>query len=313
VVCLLGVWDSSEPDLYRVFGTSVMPVLTQLNIPLSLDLMRAPLFINEVKCKSILNKSGVSVIDFAINPYYGCAHKCQYCYAVFMKKFTGHTEPWGDFVDVKVNAPDVLARQLTRLKKRSRISLSTVCDPYQPLEQKYQITRKCLQILAPYRHRVSILTKSAIVIRDIDVLKKMYKVRVSFTITTMDERIRKIFEPVTPSAEKRFKALRTLVQDGIRTSVFVAPVLPYISDSPAAITDIFIAAKNAGAEYVMFDTLNPYPKVWYNIKRLVTNNFPEKLESFNSYYTNRKMYKVHLREKISRLGDKCNIEYRFAF
>lgn len=271
------------------------------------------MFINEVKCKSILNKSGISVIDYAINPYYGCAHKCQYCYAVFMKKFTGHTEPWGDFVDVKINAPEVLARQLQRLKKRSRITFGTVCDPYQPLELKYQITRQCLEILASYRHRVSILTKSAIVIRDADILRRLYKVRVSFTITSTDERVRKVFEPVTPPAEKRFKAIRTLAQDGIRTSVFVAPVIPYISDSPTTITDIFKAAKAAGAEYVMFDTLNPYPKVWRNVQRLVKKHFPDRLELLSTYYTNRRMYKMRLREKIRTLGEKYHADYRFAF
>jgi DNA repair photolyase len=271
------------------------------------------MLVNEVKCKSILNKSGISVIDYAINPYYGCAHKCQYCYAVFMKKFTGHTEPWGDFVDVKVNGPEVLAHQLQRLKKRSRISFGTVCDPYQPLELKYQITRKCLEIMTHYRHRVSILTKSAIVIRDADILRRLYKVRVSFTITSMDEKVRKVFEPATPSAEMRFKALRTLSQDGIKTSVFVAPVIPYITDSPGAIADIFKAARSAGADYVMFDTLNPYPKVWRNVQRLVKTQFSDKSESLNTYYTNRKMYKVRLRERIRSLGEQCRVDYRFAF
>ncbi|UCF69861.1 MAG: radical SAM protein [candidate division WOR-3 bacterium] len=271
------------------------------------------MIINEVKCKSILNKSGISVIDYSINPYYGCAHKCQYCYAVFMKRFTGHTEPWGDFVDVKINAAEVLARQLPRVRKRSRISFGTVCDPYQPLELKYQVTRKCLEILKPYRHRVSILTKSTIVIRDADILRKLHKVRVSFTITSMDEKVRKIFEPGAPPAEKRFKAIRTLAQDGIRTSVFVAPVIPYISDSSATITDILRAAKNAGAEYVMFDTLNPYPKVWRNTQRLIEKHFPDKLASFNTYYTNRKTYSIHLRERIRILGEKYGIEYKYAF
>jgi DNA repair photolyase len=271
------------------------------------------MFINEVKCKSILNKSGISVIDYAINPYYGCAHKCQYCYAVFMKKFTGHTEPWGDFVDVKVNAPEVLARQLLRLKKRSRISLGTVCDPYQPLELKYQITRRCLEILAPYQHSLSILTKSSIVVRDIDILTRLHKVKVSFTVTTLDERVRKVFEPAASPSEMRFRALRTLAQNGIRTSIFVAPVLPYLSDSEKALGDILRASKIAGAEYVMFDTLNPYPKVWRNVTRLVKNHFPQATVHYDYYYTNRRMYKVRLRERIARLGEKYNIEYKFAF
>ncbi len=271
------------------------------------------MLVNEVKCKSILNKSGISVIDYAINPYYGCSHKCQYCYAVFMKKFTKHTEPWGDFVDVKVNCPEVLDRQLMRLKRRSRITFGTVCDPYQPLELKYRVTRRCLQVLVPYKHRVSILTKSSIVVRDADILRTMYKARVSFTITTVDEKVRKVFEPGTQPAEKRFMALRTLARDGIRTSVFVAPVLPYIADSLEDLAKIFLAAKNAGAEYVMFDTLNPYPKVWHNVTRLVRTHFPDKLEAFRTYYDNRAMYKVRLRERIRALGRKYNIEYRYAF
>jgi len=274
---------------------------------------QAAMFINEVKCKSLLNKSGISVIDYSINPYYGCAHKCQYCYAVFMKKFTGHVEPWGDFVDAKVNAPEVLARQLTRLKKRSRISFGTVCDPYQPLELKYQITRQCLEILVPYRHSLSILTKSTIIVRDIDILSRLHKVKVSFTVTTTNEQVRSIFEPGAPPTEKRFKAMKTLSQHGIRTSVFVAPVLPYLSDSRKNLSDIFKAAKIYGADYVMFDTLNPYPKVWRNVRRLIKTHFPEAMESYDHYYGNRRMYNVRLRERIRQLGDRYNIEYKFAF
>jgi len=271
------------------------------------------MFVNEVKCKSILNKSGISSIDYAINPYYGCAHKCQYCYAVFMKKFTGHTEPWGDFVDVKVNAPEVLAQQLTKLKKRSRISFGTVCDPYQPLELKYQVTRQCLEILIPYRHSLSILTKSSMVVRDIDILSRLHKVKVSFTITAMDEYVRKIFEPGAPSAERRFKALRTLANSGIRTSVFVAPVLPHLTDSEKTLAGIYRAAKTAGAEYVMFDTLNPYPKVWRNVRRLIKAHFPEAIKHYDYFYENRKMYNLHLRERISKLGDKYKVEHKFVF
>ncbi|KPK64735.1 hypothetical protein AMJ83_00655 [candidate division WOR_3 bacterium SM23_42] len=271
------------------------------------------MLINEVKCKSILNKSGVSVIDYSINPYCGCAHKCQYCYAVFMKRFTGHTEPWGEFVDVKTNAPAVLARQLQRLKRQSRISLSTVCDPYQPLELKYQITRKCLEILLNYRHKLSILTKSPIVVRDIDVLEKLHKVKVSFTITTLNQSVKRVFEPKTPSADRRFLALRTLSQRGIATSVFVAPVLPHLSDSSEVLDGIFRASRRAGAQYVMFDTLNPYPRVWHNVRRLIKIHFPEAIKHYDYYYNNQKIYRVHLREKIARIGDKHNIEYKFAF
>lgn len=281
--------------------------------PLIMRPHQAVMFVNEVKCKSILTKSGIPTIDYAINPYYGCAHKCQYCYAVFMKKFTGHTEPWGDFVDVKINAPEVLIRQLARLKKPSHISFGTVCDPYQPLELKYQITRQCLEILLNYRHSLSILTKSAVVVRDIDILTRLHKVKVSFTVTTMDEKVRKIFEPGAPSTEKRFKALKTLADKGIRTSVFVAPILPYLTDSEATLTGIYHAAKIAGAEYVMFDTLNPYPKVWRNVRRLVKTHFPEATRHYDYFYENRKMYNVSLRARISKLGNKQKVEHKFVF
>ena len=274
---------------------------------------RRQLLVNEVKCKSILTKSGISSIDYAINPYYGCAHKCQYCYAVFMKRFTGHTEPWGDFVDVKVNAPDVLTRQLRRLKKQSHISFGTVCDPYQPLELKYQITRQCLEILKPYRHSLSILTKSTIVIRDIDILASLHKVKVSFTITTLDERIREVFEPEAPPTDRRFRALRTLSQNNIRTAVFVAPVLPYLSDSNKALATIFKAARQAGAESIMFDTLNPYPRVWRNVRRLITKHFPETLEQYDYFYKHRKLYKVRLRQRIAENAEKHGMETKTVF
>jgi DNA repair photolyase len=271
------------------------------------------MLINEVKCKSILTKSGISSIDYAINPYYGCAHKCQYCYAVFMKRFTGHTEPWGEFVDVKINAPEVLARQAKRVKTRSRISFGTVCDPYQPLELKYQITRQCLEILEPYRHSLSILTKSTIVVRDIDILKALHKVKVTFTITTLDERIRQIFEPGAPPTEQRFKALRTLSHKGIRTGVFAAPVLPYLSDSTKALDHIFKAAKLAGAESIMFDTLNPYPRVWRNVRKLIKTHFPEAIEQYDYFYEHRRMYKIRLRKRIAACAAKHNMESSTVF
>jgi DNA repair photolyase len=207
----------------------------------------------------------------------------------------------------------VLAEQLQRLRKRSRISFSTVCDPYQPLELKYQITRQCLEILTHYRHSVSILTKSTIIVRDVDILSKLYKLKVSFTVTTMDEQVRRVFEPGAPSTEKRFKALRTLAHSGIRTSIFVAPVLPHLSDSERNLGNILKAAKLAGAEYVIFDTLNPYPKVWRNVRKLVKTHFSKAIESYDYYYANRKRYKARLRDRIARLGDRYNIEYKFVF
>ena len=115
--------------------------------------------IQERKVKNILSKSGIPGADYCINPYVGCSHGCRYCYATFMKRYTGHPEAWGSFVDVKINAPEVLRRQIRKAAK-GKIMISSVTDPYQPIEDKYKLTRQCLQILLPYPFSVDILTKS---------------------------------------------------------------------------------------------------------------------------------------------------------
>ena len=179
--------------------------------------------IREIKAKSVLSKS--QVYDYALNPYVGCVHGCVYCYAKFMKRFTGHKESWGDFVDVKINAPELLAREVKK-KKVGHVWISGVCDPYQPLENRYMITKKCLSILADNGWPFTIQTKSPIVLRDIEILKRAADAEVGFTITTADEKIRRIFEPGAPPVKKRIEALADLHSAGIRTFAMIAPVLP---------------------------------------------------------------------------------------
>ena len=128
--------------------------------------------LNEIKAKNILSKSGLPGVDFAINPYVGCLHSCVYCYARFIKKFTKHKEPWGEFCDIRINAPELLKKEVGKIPSNSSIFISSVTDPYQPLEKKYQLTRKILEILAGYNFKVSILTKSNLVLRDLDILKR---------------------------------------------------------------------------------------------------------------------------------------------
>jgi len=185
--------------------------------------MTTAMKIREMTAKSILSASQVS--DYALNPYVGCQHACVYCYAKFMKRFTGHRENWGEFVDVKINAPGLLAREVTK-KKPGRVWVSGVCDPYQPLERKYRLTQQCLAILVEKGWPVTVQTKSPLVLRDIGILKRAPDIEVGFTITTADERMRKIFEPGAPPTAKRIEALGTLHAEGIRTFVMIAPVLP---------------------------------------------------------------------------------------
>ncbi|GBE06338.1 MAG TPA: radical SAM protein [Nitrospirae bacterium] len=180
--------------------------------------------VKEIEVRSVLTKTGIPGKKYCINPYIGCVHACKYCYATFMKKFTGHIEPWGSFVDVKINAPERLEKQLKRAE-RGDIIMSSVTDPYQPVESKYMITRKCLEIIASHGFPVDILTKSPLVLRDIDIISEM-NAEVGITITTDDDSIRRIFEPNAPVISARIEALKTLHKKGIDTYVFIGPCLP---------------------------------------------------------------------------------------
>lgn len=179
--------------------------------------------IREVRVKSVLSASGIH--DYSLNPYTGCAHACTYCYARFMKRFTGHQEGWGEFVDVKVNAPERLLAEIKR-KKPGTVWVSGVCDPYQPLERRYELTRRCLQVLALARFPVTVQTRSPLVLRDLDLFLKMERLEVGLTITTADDAIREIFEPQAPGIGERLAALEQLRQAGIMTFAMIAPLLP---------------------------------------------------------------------------------------
>ena len=181
------------------------------------------LIVKEIRAKTILSKS--KIYPYVVNPYTGCQHACSYCYARFMKRVTGHKEPWGECVDVKVNAPELLREEITK-KKRAGVWVSGVCDPYQPLEGKYRLTRQCLEILARNEWPVIIQTRSPLVLRDMDIIQGARDFEVGLSVTTADDAIRKLFEPDAPPIEDRIAALDTLHRAGIRTYAMIAPVLP---------------------------------------------------------------------------------------
>jgi len=268
--------------------------------------------IKEITCKNILSASGIPGIDYALNPYVGCEHGCVYCYAIFMKRFTGHNEPWGDFVDVKVNAPEILRKQLTKIKP-GKISISTVTDGYQPLEEKYKITRSCLKELMAYQYPVSILTKSSLILRDLELLKKIKILDVGITITTLDEEVRKVLEPKSSSSIERLDTLKKLATEGIDTWAFFAPVLPYFSDSVDKIEELWIAFSKAEVNQVLVDTTNLYPKVYSNIKRIIRNSHPELMGRYESIYSNRFKYQEELRWRLETVARKYNIPYEICF
>lgn len=185
--------------------------------------------LREIKAKTIISKSGV--YDYTLNPYVGCGHGCVYCYARFMKKWTGHAENWGDFADAKITAPELLEKE-AKSKKIKRVWMSGVCDPYQPVEKKYGLARKCLEIFAKYGWPVTIQTKSPLVLRDIDILGEMKNPEVCFSIATADEKTGEMFEPRAPAIGERIKALGILNSAGIGTSVMIAPLLPGFESLP---------------------------------------------------------------------------------
>ncbi len=222
--------------------------------------------IREIKAKSILSKS--QIYDYALNPYVGCQHGCIYCYAKFMKRFTGHKEKWGEFVDVKINAPELLASEVKK-RKIGRIWISGVCDPYQPLERRYMLTRRCLEILSEEGWPFTVQTKSPLVLRDTEILRRAIDAEVGFTITTADEKIRKIFEPGAPPSSKRIEALDKLHSEGIKTFAMMAPMLPGV--------ERLVTALKGKVQYVIIDRLNYHYADWaykkYDLQWAMGNRF----------------------------------------
>jgi DNA repair photolyase len=222
--------------------------------------------IREILVKNILSKS--KVFDWTINPYIGCQHGCTYCYARFIKRFTGHKEKWGEFVDVKINAPEMLEKEIKR-KEKGNVWISGICDPYQPIEKKYQITRKCLAILLKYQWPVTIQTKSPLVLRDLDLFKKFKEIEVGFTITTGEDCIRKIFEPKAPPIQERIRTLEKVHKERIRTFAMIAPVLPGAEG--------LLQKLKGKVNYVILDKMNYHYADWvyrkYNLKK--TQNLKE--------------------------------------
>lgn len=224
------------------------------------------MIVREIYARSILSKS--KIYDYTINAYTGCQHACTYCYARFMKRTTGHIEPWGEFVDVKINAPELLQKEIIK-KPSGRVWISGVCDAYQPLEAKYELTRKCLEILVAHDWPVTIQTKSPLVLRDLDLLRKASEIEVGLTISTADDDIRRRFEPNAPPIKARIKALEELHLAGIRTFAMIAPMLPGALE---------LAAMLSGKiDYVLIDRMNYHYSDWiyrkYNLEAAMSDDF----------------------------------------
>lgn len=216
--------------------------------------------VREVSCTTALSPSVLPGVDYALNPYRGCSIGCTYCYSPSVLR---ETRPWGRFVDVKRNIPAVLAKELRR-KPHGVVALGTVTDGYQPLESRYHLSRYCLEQLARHDFPVSVQTKSSLVLRDLEVLRRIRDVEVGVTITTLDDRMRRIFEPFSSPPDRRIATLRALNAAEIRTWAFVGPILPGVTEATAE--SLLRAVREAGTTHVMVDRLRFRPGVWEQLE-----------------------------------------------
>lgn len=186
--------------------------------------------VQEIEVKSVLSKSDLPVCEYSVNPYVGCTHGCRYCYASFMKRFTGHTEPWGEFLDVKL-WPAIKNPQKYAGKE---LFIGSVTDPYLPQEARYGRARALLEQLQGSGAKLSIATKSDLILRDLDLIRTFPDARVSWSVNTLDEAFKDDMDRAV-SIERRLAAMEAFHRAGVRTTCFVSPIFPGITDVKAII------------------------------------------------------------------------------
>ena len=221
-----------------------------------------------VECRSAVSPSRLPGLDWAINPYRGCGHACAYCYAQDVTRFE-MSRAWGDVVEVRVNI-------VTRLKKELQKGASgvygvgTVTDPYQPLERKHELTRGCLRLLRGAGATVSILTKSDLVLRDLDILSGWPDVEVGISVGCCDDEVASRIEPGASSPSARFGALSALADAGVDVYLMAAPIIPGVCDSEGMLVQLVKASADVGVRRIMWDKYNPKPMAGARIRRALS-------------------------------------------
>lgn len=267
--------------------------------------------VRETTCKTILNRSSIS--DYSLNCYTGCAHACVYCYARFMQRFHPHPEPWGEFVDVKVNAVEALRRQLVRARP-GHVFVSSACDGWQPIEAERRLTRECCRMLLERGFQVNVLTKSTLVLRDLDVFAGR-KARIGVTVTTLDERLRRLWEPKSASVEDRFRVLAEAREARLETAIMFGPLLPFLSDSQSSLEAMFERARDLDVSVIWADALNPRPRVWPSVADLLRRQFPDLLPSYSRVLFDarvREDYVKQLRRRVAQAARRFGLTDRVA-
>src|SRR2546428_210827 len=236
-----------HPRLFKATGARVLPQVEWV----------------EIQVKAVLNRVQGMPFRWSINPYRGCSHSCIFCYARRTHWFLDQdgVNGWGSRIFVKVNAPEVLRRELAHHSwTREEVHLGTVTDPYQPAEGSYKISRQILEALLAAQTPVNIVTRSTMIVRDVDLLTRLAAgpgAMVCFSIATMDAAVAREIEPDVPPPLRRLEALRSFAQAGVPVAVLLAPVIPGITDHPKQLAAVVMAARDYGTPSPLTNTFHP--------------------------------------------------------
>ena len=268
--------------------------------------------IKETVSKNIITKSKLPDTDYVINNYVGCNHGCIYCYAEFMKRFTNHTEKWGEFLDVKKFNEEKFVKYLKKINSDKKILMSSVTDPYNPYEIKYKSTRNILKLFIQANNEhihLEILTKSLLIFRDIDLLKKIKNITVGISLNTLNDNLRRQIEPCAGSIKSRIEILKKLKGENIPVYLFISPIFPMLTQ----LEEIIATCKDT-VDFIYFENLNLRGRYKKIILDFISKNFPEYNQLYQDIYTNnKKEYWYLLMEDINRLCKIYDIKYKTFF
>ena len=260
----------------------------------------AEIIIKETPVKSILSKSNLPVCQYSVNPYIGCTHGCKYCYASFMKRFTGHIEPWGKFLDIKywpkIKKPEKYANK--------ELFIGSVTDPYNPQEKTFKRTRELLLQLKGSGAKISIATKSDLILRDLDLIKSFEGARVSWSINTLDNAFQKDMDNAV-SIERRLAAMEAFYRAGVRTTCFISPIFPDITNVTA-----IIQRTKEQCNLIWLENLNlrgGYKKI---IMDYIKEKFPKLMPLYDEIYNKKSpIYWQMLDMKLRAYTNKIGLDY----